>query len=732
MVSPAFHTDRGTEMQLSSPSGRSLLRYALVLALPSALAVAASCARAPRPTNEFGDDGGNPSGDDSSVTIFGDATVPPADDSGFVFLPDGSTNKCNPTIPCRDFPDPQFEGTAPMNAGSLFGDAGTGVASGGPCLAEPADGALYPKNWLRPRVLWTATSSQTLFEVRVHADGEVPDYVVYTTNHSWTMPKDIWQTIAWTPPQNGMMAKDGNLMGRTLTVTVRGMGSGGGPPAISNAATFTIAPAIADGALIYWSTASFANASNNTALQGFHVGDEGTTTALTADQVQQPVRAQSVDGGNLLPAGYNGVFCIGCHAATPDGNYVSFTSQWPWANALASVQSGEAGAAPPWLSHRAITNLSPNINGYYQPPTVNQVMMGIQTFSPAHYQTGDRRLVAAIGAAWNQTQDQIKAMSPGAATGVTSQLAWFDLEYAGAAPEGGAYNPWGSGLTTSPLPLAVPCTSMTPGVACATSLAPTGGWGIVARTGDSNSAGAPNWSHNVDGMTDVIAYGSTNLGTKDGRMDCQLSGPSCTSDVYVVPYAAGQGGTASGLPGASDPGQNEYYPAWSPDDQLIAFNRVPKGTSMYNEPKAEVYVVPYNKGAGGTAVRLSANDPVSCTGVTPGTVQNTWPKWAPNPLDATTQKPVPQKDGAGNTYYWITFSSIRSPTAQKDPANNNKARQQLYVVGVVVAPDGTINSSYAPIYLWNQDFTVNNLIPAWGEFSIPPGRNPPPDAGGIF
>jgi hypothetical protein len=47
------------------------------------------------------------------------------------------------------------------------------------------------------------------------------------------------------------------------------------------------------------------------------------------------------------------------------------------------------------------------------------------------------------------------------------------------------------------------------------------------------------------------------------------------------------------------------------------------------------------------------------------------------------------------------------------------------VAGVVVDSTGKV-STYAPIYLWNQDDTVNNLIPAWGEFGIPPGLMPPP------
>jgi hypothetical protein len=715
-------------MQLPSPSARTVAGCSLFAAILATPALATSCAHA---GSAGGLDDAGPGSLISTGSGSGSGSGPGSGNGGVIVMPPPGAN-CTKDRPCDDFPakpvmDPG--GMPASDPSNLFGGPGTGSTQGGPCLAEPADGALFPKNWLRPRILWSGLGQGAVYEVRVHSDGERNDLVVYTTNTYWVMDVGIWQTIAWQPAAGGGIPKDGSLVGGSFTVTVRGVKAGGGGPVLSNSATVTIAPALADGALIYWTTSSFANVSNNTTLQGFHVGDEGTTTALTANQVQQQVRAQSVDGGNVLPASYNQDFCIGCHTATPDGDYVSFTSQWPWATALASVKSGQVGQQPAWLTQGAISNLSPNINGYYRPPTVNQVMMGIQTFSPAHYKQGDRRIVAAIGATWNQTDVEIKNNAPGSPTGVVSQLVWADLEWNGTPPTGMPYNPWGpdnpNPMNASPLPLANPCTSMS-GVACATPGMPGGGWGVIARNGDNNSAGAPSWSHNANGMTDLIAYASTNLGTKDGRMDCEHSGPSCTADVYVVPYNGGMGGTARPLPGASDPGQSEYYPSWSPDDQFIAFNRVPTGVSMYNEPQADVYVVPYNGGMGGTGVRLKANDPVACTGAAPNTVQNTWPKWAPNPLDPSTKKPVPQKDAAGNTYYWLTFSSIRNPLSPPDAANKNKRRQQLYVVGIVVGAGGAINASFSPIYLWNQDYTVNNLIPAWEEFSIPPGLTPPP------
>ena len=163
---------------------------------------------------------------------------------------------------------------------------------------------------------------------------------------------------------------------------------------------------------------------------------------------------------------------------------------------------------------------------------------------------------------------------PGVPSGVTSQIAWFNLEWDNATTMAG-------GLLATGLPAATPCTQGTyPGImggaqACIPAPTPDPGWGIVARTGDPNGAGAPSWSHNLDGKTDFIAYTSTNVGVKDGRLDCSVSA-TCTADVFIVPYGSngpglgGKGGPAKGLTGASDAKYNEYYPAWSPDDKFIA------------------------------------------------------------------------------------------------------------------------------------------------------------------
>jgi hypothetical protein len=169
---------------------------------------------------------------------------------------------------------------------------------------------------------------------------------------------------------------------------------------------------------------------------------------------------------------------------------------------------------------------------------------------------------------------------------------------------------------------------------------------------------------------------------------------------------------------------------------------------MYSQPLAEVWVIPYNNGMGGTAQRLVANDPVACTGaanggpaMSPG-VQNTLPRWAP--LPGTAPGGMAGNQGAdGKLYYWVTFSSTRADECSLSgatggvchgPASSSTTeaadavgRVQLYVAAVVVDPSMNNQiTTYPAIYLWNQDPGLNNLIPSWGFFPIPPDDMPPP------
>lgn len=211
------------------------------------------------------------------------------------------------------------------------------------------------------------------------------------------------------------------------------------------------------------------------------------------------------------------------------------------------------------------------------------------------------------------------------------------------------------------------------------------GWDVLARTGDPGAASSAVLSHD---------------GTKVGYVSTSATGAGVIAGegvIYTVPYGNRKGGAAAKVTGASDVAFNQYYPAFSSDDQLLAFNRVPAGASAtsYNNAAAEVFVVP---SAGGTATRLAANDPPACltSKKSPG-ITNSWPKWAPETRTA-----------AGKSYYFLVFSSTRNPAS---------AGPQLYVAPIVVE-NGTVKT-YAALMLWNQPDAENNHTPAWDVFQLP-------------
>src|SRR6185369_10409089 len=173
----------------------------------------------------------------------------------------------------------------------------------------------------------------------------------------------------------------------------------------------------------------------------------------------------------------------------------------------------------------------------------------------------------------------------------------------------------------------------------------------------------------------------------------------------------------------------EYYPAFSHDDGLVAFTRVPSGEVMYANPLAEIAVVPFSGGAGGAAQRLAANDPPACVASAlkaanlypdpmdqhwvakdDGHFNNHWPKWSPEVLSVD-----------GKKYYWLIFSSNRAglPPVRSTTLNKTVYLSQLYATAVVVSATGEIDASYGAINLWNQPTTSINTTPAWDTFSIP-------------
>ncbi|HEY6940798.1 hypothetical protein [Dokdonella sp.] len=471
----------------------------------------------------------------------------------------------------HDFPvDPILDGGAPANAPALFGV--TGAPSGGPCLADPQIGTLFPNNWLRPRFTWVPAGAENLFELRVTAPNQGRALLVYTTASSWTMPANIWSALSQ------------HTVDRAITLTVRGATYAGGSltsgPEAGSSGAVRIAPVAAQGAIVYWTSAGA-----DTLLRGFRIGDE------TLKDIVRPADA--------------GAGCVGCHTATPDGTWVGFSAGEGGGAGLGLLSADGQALTPSFISSSAQTLMA-------------RPDQDAPAFSAQHWTSGDRI----------------------ALTMYQSNIIWTDLEAASAAQ--GA------------------------------------GWGVLARSGESTNAASASFAH----TSDTVLYVST--------PDPVSTGVTVTNgDIHVVPYNNRAGGTPNTVVATQD---NEYYPAFSPDDRYIVYNRAPNGTSSYNNAQAEVYVAP---AAGGQPVRIAANDPSACTGQTSPGVTNSWPRWSPA-----------ASDDAGRRFYWVTFLSTRAggPT-------------QIYVAPVVDT-GGTL-TTYPALYPWNQGAADASHTPAWEDFAIP-------------
>jgi len=658
--------------------------------------------------------------------------------------PDNTGGGLNPHPPNSGaFPAEPIYDDASITAGETAVFTADGAFTGALCVFEPhlsdskGVGAMYPMNWLRPRFRWVGSGTETVYEVRLRADGQANDLVAYTRAPQWLMPQDLWTTIA-----EGVQNID-------ITVIVRGAS---GATLTGMSGSFRITPALAGGSMVFWGTESSVVAAGTSRLYGFTMGDEAVVDTLATEQVTSIDRVYTAVGSDLRGDKVSDAItgfepgaprCIGCHTATPDGLAMIFTDDYPWDMGISSVEAGTTGAPPAYLTTQGRQFLK-------------MPFLGTGTMLPAAFATGDRTLITTMGRRADATPAYLYINygynDPMTFEPNVHDLIWIDPSTTVAVAD---TLPAAEGATGEP-PWALDWTGQARVDAALAREqqilnAEGSAWGvIVSETGSiSNPAAAK--------LSNRIAY-SVSESSLDGHPDWHNN----TADIKIVDLASPRGtGTGTALAGASSPSILEYYPAFSSDDQFIAFTgaaaptnttRCAQGKNVdrtadpeaspakcdnfskdlganpdgpYYNRNGEIFIVP---AAGGTAHRLRGNDPVVCGGQASPGVLNSWPKWS---------SMVRTDDATGKKYYFVIFSSAREYPAQFDltPTEFTPPIQatssQLYMSVIEHDPTTGVTTSYAAIYLWNQNYLsigggayeplqTANLTPAWEDFSIPP------------
>ena len=152
----------------------------------------------------------------------------------------------------------------------------------------------------------------------------------------------------------------------------------------------------------------------------------------------------------------------------------------------------------------------------------------------------------------------------------------------------------------------------------------------------------------------------------------------------VMPFDGTKWGASTAL--VSYSGQNNDYPAYSPDGKWVIFNRSPSDANSYDAKDAQVWVVP---ATGGTPIKLT----------TASTGGDSWPKWT-----ATMQT---YKSG---NLVWVTFSSRRAYGLRS--AAGATAQIWMTAFDPSKASSGA-DPSYPAFWLPFQDLGSGNHIAQW-------------------
>jgi hypothetical protein len=565
----------------------------------------------------------------------------------------------------------------------LFSGAGTSTNTAcKPTLKYPPDQVLLPPNTNVIEVHFLGGGNDK-FEVSF--TNAVTDVRIYTTCNGTTVADGMAAPgvtggclFELTQTEWDYIAKT-NRNGAPLTVGVRGLGCDGTNAAASDSRTISFAKQDVLGTIYYWASIRLAGNVNSGGVYRYDYGRRGQT----AEAVLTPVADANGNGGNS-----NGL-CVGCHLVDREGRKMVFDFD-------DNDSDDEYGDMA--------TDL-------YDIPSKT---------AAAVIKKGNGNAFSAGYASWNRSaskflKDDGYGNGRASANGVTAfdgPRGTFHVISNTAAPSG--------------------------------KTAPTFG-GTAALRGVTPDISPDDTKVVFAAAPDVVDQDPTHAGffgasahanvAPDGYTDEYFSG----AGLFIAPWdsATGTVGAATAILPPAVAGAvnapNYYYPSFSPDGSLIAFNYAASGANFHN-PKARVQLVT----AGGTVaadqVRVNSTNPVE----NGGDITNSWARWAPF-----------VQDYKGKRIAWITFSSTRSyglridnggkvdchpkesPTTVPggsvpyyplftDPANDC-TRAQLWMAAIdldtgKVATGGDV--SHPAFWLPFQDITTNNHLGQWTQKSF--------------
>ncbi len=170
-------------------------------------------------------------------------------------------------------------------------------------------------------------------------------------------------------------------------------------------------------------------------------------------------------------------------------------------------------------------------------------------------------------------------------------------------------------------------------------------------------------------------------------------GHNAPADLMVLSWSGTGFGAPTTLVHAS--GENNYYPAYSPDGGWVLFNR--SAASSYDAIDAHLWAVPTDGSHG--PVSLAAADGT-------GDLGNSWPKFAPF-----------AQMYQGQVLVWMTFASkrdygLRLQQQSAMPANRTA---QLWMAAFRIGASPGTDPSAPAFWLPMQDLTTGNHIAQWSE-----------------